>query len=96
MEKKYIGDGVYMVIEFGAVVLTTENGVRATNRIVLEPEVLEAMLEALKKELPRVPKEWYPFSCGCKARWNSAENGMEFLPCSNHPTERSEFKNVNG
>jgi hypothetical protein len=40
--KHYIGDGVYVEIEpWGDVVLTTENGISTTNRIVLEPEVLK-------------------------------------------------------
>ena len=42
--KVYLGDAVYArVNEFGAVILTTENGVRATNVITLEPEVMAAL-----------------------------------------------------
>jgi len=41
--KDYLGDGVYVVVdEAGAVVLTTEDGIQTTNRIVLEPETLHA------------------------------------------------------
>jgi hypothetical protein len=42
--KSYLGDGVY--IEFGdyGIVLTTEDGISVTNRIVLEPEVLDALI----------------------------------------------------
>jgi hypothetical protein len=41
--KRYLGDAVYAEITAdGDVVLTTEDGIRATNRIVLEPEVLAA------------------------------------------------------
>lgn len=40
----YLGDGVYVEIENGSYVLTTSNGIRVTNRIVLEPEVLSAFL----------------------------------------------------
>ncbi len=36
----YLGDGVYADFDGFAVVLTTEDGVSVTNRIVLEPEVL--------------------------------------------------------
>ena len=43
-KKQYLGDGVY--VEFVAwvdggfeIVLTTENGIDVTNRIVLEPDV---------------------------------------------------------
>ncbi len=48
-EKTYLGDGVYAVVEFGQLVLTTEDGVKATNRIVLEPEVWGALLQYLAK-----------------------------------------------
>lgn len=42
--KTYISDGVYAAVdEYGAIVLTTENGITTTNRIVLEPEVLTAL-----------------------------------------------------
>ena len=42
--KVYLGDAVYArVDEFGAVILTTENGIRATNVITLEPEVMAAL-----------------------------------------------------
>jgi hypothetical protein len=38
MSKSYIGDGVYAELDdWSAVVLTTENGIETTNRIVLEP-----------------------------------------------------------
>ena len=41
---EYIGDGVYVDRnEYGDVVLTTENGVRTTNTIVLEPIVWEKL-----------------------------------------------------
>lgn len=45
MNKTYLGDAVYAEAdEFGDLVLTTEDGIRATNRIVLEPAVLGALL----------------------------------------------------
>lgn len=37
--KLYLGDGVYAEFDGYAIVLTTENGIATTNRIVLEPEV---------------------------------------------------------
>jgi len=37
--KTYIGDGVYADNDGYGIVLTTENGISTTNRIVLEPEV---------------------------------------------------------
>lgn len=42
MNKQYIGDGVY--VEYNAdysVTLTTEDGIKVTNEIVLEAEVLD-------------------------------------------------------
>ena len=41
--KSYLGDGVYVDFEYGQLVLTTEDGVSVQNRIVLEPEVYEAL-----------------------------------------------------
>jgi hypothetical protein len=41
--KVYLGDGAYAQFDGYAVVLTTENGIETTNRIVLEPEVWEAL-----------------------------------------------------
>ena len=40
----YLGDGVYAVHDGFALTLTTENGIRVTNEIVLEPEVVVALL----------------------------------------------------
>ena len=40
--KTYLGDGVYVDFDGFAIVLTTENGVRVRDRIVIEPEVLVA------------------------------------------------------
>jgi hypothetical protein len=51
MKKQYIGDGVYVEFDGWAIVLTTENGVETTNRVVLETEVyssLVAYVDALK------------------------------------------------
>lgn len=45
MSKTYLGDGAYVDFDGYALVLTTENGIRETNRIVLEPEVYAALLE---------------------------------------------------
>ena len=38
--KQYLGDSVYADFDGFSIVLTTENGYEATNRIVLEPNVL--------------------------------------------------------
>jgi hypothetical protein len=51
--KAYLGDGVYALVHFGSVMLTTENGIATTNIIALEPEVLENLdkwIEKMKKE----------------------------------------------
>lgn len=39
MDKRYLGDGVYVEFDGYNLILTTENGITATNRIVLEPSV---------------------------------------------------------
>lgn len=42
--KRYIGDAVYVDLDdSGRVILATEDGIRTTNRIVLEPQVLEEL-----------------------------------------------------
>ena len=38
--KKYLGDGCYVDVDGQDVILTTENGIRVTNRIVLDPDHL--------------------------------------------------------
>ncbi len=57
MEKEYLGDAVYARIDkFGDLVLTTEDGERATNTIILEPQIIQALdvyLEAYRGELAR-------------------------------------------
>lgn len=53
MNKLYLGDAVYVELdELDRLVVTTEDGVTVTNRIVLEPEVareLENVLAGLRK-----------------------------------------------
>lgn len=55
MSRHYLGDGVFA--EFNAatlaVVLTTEDGIRTTNRIVLDPDVLDALGRFVKGEVYR-------------------------------------------
>jgi hypothetical protein len=41
--KQYLGDAVYADFDGYHVVLTTEDGIRATNRICLDPDVLKAL-----------------------------------------------------
>ena len=45
MNKVYLGDGVYVNRDGFGMVLTTENGIRVTNKIVLEPQVFGALME---------------------------------------------------
>lgn len=61
MKKTYLGDGAYAEVdECGDVILTTEDGIRTTNRIVLEPEVLDAFMRYVKVDEPT--------DCRAKAR----------------------------
>lgn len=51
--KRHLGDGVYCDFDGFGLVLTTENGMGASNTITLEPEVFHALMqyvEALKKK----------------------------------------------
>lgn len=53
IEKIYIGDGVYAeFVGGGELVLTTENGIAVTNRIVLEPEVLHHLFLFVRRHAP--------------------------------------------
>ena len=50
--KVYLGDGAYARFDGYGIVLTAENGIRATDTIYLEPEVyraLVAFVDSLKK-----------------------------------------------
>lgn len=54
-KKRYLGDGVFVDVDGHGLVLTTENGVEETNRIVLEPEVYDALLQYVFRL--RAPRE---------------------------------------
>jgi hypothetical protein len=64
--KRYLGDGVYVDFDGFQIVLSTEDGLRTTNTICLEPGVYTALLgyvEMLKKiEEPKAE-----MLCGCGA-----------------------------
>jgi hypothetical protein len=47
--KQYIGDGVYVAIDCNDIVLTTEDGISVTNTVILEPQVLAALIEYLQR-----------------------------------------------
>jgi len=50
--KTYLGDGVYAEwTDWGDLILTTENGIRATNTIVFEPDVLRSLVDLLKRRM---------------------------------------------
>ena len=50
MKKEYLGDAVYATIDdYACLVITTEDGVSETNRIVLEPEVIVSLEDYLKR-----------------------------------------------
>lgn len=54
IEKEYLGDSVYAAFDGFGIVLTTENGLGPSNRIVLEPEVMHELyryVERLKTRL---------------------------------------------
>jgi len=44
-QKAYLGDAVYVEFDGFALVLTTEDGIEATNRIVLEHAVYSALVQ---------------------------------------------------
>ena len=47
--KQYLGDGAYVSFDGYAVVLTTEDGVSVTNRVVLEPQILSHFEEWVER-----------------------------------------------
>jgi hypothetical protein len=51
-QKVYLGDGAYVQWDGFGVVLTAENGIEATDRVVLEPEVLGELVTYLKQQFP--------------------------------------------
>lgn len=47
--KEYLGDGVYVQNDGFGLILTTENGVRATNEIYLEPSVYQKLVNYMNE-----------------------------------------------
>lgn len=47
--KAYIGDGVYVEFDGYYYILTTEDGIRTTNTIYLEPRVTKDFLEYITR-----------------------------------------------
>lgn len=54
--KSYLGDGVYASQSPLGLVLTTENGIKVMNRIVIEYETLNALCEYLNLQRKPYPK----------------------------------------
>ena len=47
--KAYLGDGVYIDFDGYMLVLTTEDGIEATNTIYLEPEVFKLLMKYVER-----------------------------------------------
>lgn len=43
--KRYLGDGVYVQTDGWMLILTTEDGIKTTNAIYLDPSVYQALLK---------------------------------------------------
>jgi hypothetical protein len=54
--KAYLGDGAYVEFDGFALWLTTEDGLRTTNRICLEPEVYGALTEYVARLTERAAR----------------------------------------
>jgi hypothetical protein len=69
--KQYLGDGVYVAMDESRdmLVLTTENGIEATNVIYLEEQVRDALVRYIKTEPWNEPRR-----CElCGLPWNRCE-----------------------
>lgn len=70
-ERDYVGDGVYVEFDGLGLVLTTENGIEVTNRIVLEPEVFGALLRFVARH---TGKPAFPAARGADMECNKTED----------------------
>ena len=71
--KVYLGDAVYVQLDdLGRLVLTTEDGIRATNTIVMENEVYGALLAFVKRLNSRVA--WECPRCGGRGKGNFGDD----------------------
>jgi len=58
--KEYLGDAVYADCDGIYLELTTENGLGATNRIFMEPEVIDAFIAFVTRMREEIKKEDQP------------------------------------
>lgn len=49
IEKRYLGDGVYVGYDGYGFTLTTENGIEVSNTIYLEPQVCNDLIRYVKE-----------------------------------------------
>ena len=54
MNKEYLGDGAYVSFDGYSLIVTAEDGIRATNTIVLEPEVFVMLLRYAQRAYPEI------------------------------------------
>lgn len=47
--KEYLGDGAYIAHDGYSFILTTEDGIKATNTIYLEPEHIDMIVDYAKR-----------------------------------------------
>lgn len=53
--KEYIGDGAYAeLLDDGTIILTAEDGIAVTNRVVLESDVWNALLAYVRRTAPKL------------------------------------------
>ena len=74
--KHYLGDAVYVDFDGYMLVLTTEDGIRATNTIALEPEVYRALLQYVAILTARA--ETVCDECGHKVSLHNDRYGCQF------------------
>ncbi len=49
-DKRYIGDETYVEFDSYNIILTTENGIRVNNTIILEPEVVKTLIRYIEEK----------------------------------------------
>ena len=78
MKKQYLGDGVYVewLADRGQIVLTTEDGLRATNSIYLEGDVVNALFR-FAQQVDRAIRDAFPKDEEEPVMWDSSKQGNE-------------------